>query len=139
MAGRGRPSAAWAHVTPGNAREQTMTEPNPGPPGDSEDERRWQAVCRRDPGADGGFVYAVRSTGVYCRRALGQLVEIDHFLPVRVEIVIHESERFNTVTPIQQFHFFGDFLPAELAAADDKERRREGDDPAHDQTENAVL
>ncbi len=28
---------------------------------------RWQSVLARDPGADGRFVYAVRSTGVYCR------------------------------------------------------------------------
>jgi AraC family transcriptional regulator of adaptative response/methylated-DNA-[protein]-cysteine methyltransferase len=28
---------------------------------------RWQAVRRRDRGADGQFVYAVRTTGVYCR------------------------------------------------------------------------
>lgn len=28
---------------------------------------RWQAVMRRDPSADGTFVYAVRTTGVYCR------------------------------------------------------------------------
>lgn len=28
---------------------------------------RWEAVCARDAGADGRFVYAVRSTGVYCR------------------------------------------------------------------------
>jgi AraC family transcriptional regulator of adaptative response/methylated-DNA-[protein]-cysteine methyltransferase len=31
------------------------------------DEDRWQAVARRDPSADGSFVYAVRTTGVYCR------------------------------------------------------------------------
>lgn len=30
-------------------------------------EARWQAVQARDPAADGHFVYAVRSTGVYCR------------------------------------------------------------------------
>jgi len=30
-------------------------------------EQRWQAVVRRDPLADGAFVYAVRTTGVYCR------------------------------------------------------------------------
>ncbi len=30
-------------------------------------ERRWQAVTRRDPLADGEFVYAVSTTGVYCR------------------------------------------------------------------------
>jgi len=28
---------------------------------------RWDAVVRRDRAADGAFVYAVRSTGVYCR------------------------------------------------------------------------
>lgn len=28
---------------------------------------RWQAVLARDPAADGHFVYAVRTTGVYCR------------------------------------------------------------------------
>ncbi len=28
---------------------------------------RWQAVLSRDPRADGAFVFAVRSTGIYCR------------------------------------------------------------------------
>lgn len=28
---------------------------------------RWRAVMARDRAADGGFVYAVRSTGIYCR------------------------------------------------------------------------
>lgn len=31
------------------------------------DESRWAAVLARDAGADGSFVYAVRTTGVYCR------------------------------------------------------------------------
>jgi AraC family transcriptional regulator of adaptative response/methylated-DNA-[protein]-cysteine methyltransferase len=31
------------------------------------DEARWDAVVRRDAGADGDFVYGVRTTGVYCR------------------------------------------------------------------------
>ncbi|PXX98389.1 bifunctional DNA-binding transcriptional regulator/O6-methylguanine-DNA methyltransferase Ada [Halomonas sp. LBP4] len=31
------------------------------------DEARWQAVLNRDTTADGAFVYAVRSTGIYCR------------------------------------------------------------------------
>lgn len=31
------------------------------------DAGRWDALRRRDPAADGRFVYAVRSTGVYCR------------------------------------------------------------------------
>ena len=29
--------------------------------------RRWQAVQRREAAADGTFVYAVKTTGVYCR------------------------------------------------------------------------
>jgi AraC family transcriptional regulator, regulatory protein of adaptative response / methylated-DNA-[protein]-cysteine methyltransferase len=33
------------------------------PPND----KRWQSVQTRDRGADGAFVYAVRSTGIYCR------------------------------------------------------------------------
>ncbi|MCU0498077.1 MAG: bifunctional DNA-binding transcriptional regulator/O6-methylguanine-DNA methyltransferase Ada [Anaerolineae bacterium] len=32
-----------------------------------EQEIQWQAVIGRDPNADGQFVYAVRTTGVYCR------------------------------------------------------------------------
>jgi len=31
------------------------------------DEKRWQAVLARDAGHDGAFVFAVSSTGVYCR------------------------------------------------------------------------
>src|SRR5271166_6133868 len=31
------------------------------------DDERWEAVCRRDPAADGAFYYAVQTTGVYCR------------------------------------------------------------------------
>jgi AraC family transcriptional regulator of adaptative response/methylated-DNA-[protein]-cysteine methyltransferase len=31
------------------------------------DERRWRAVLARDASADGAFVFAVRTTGVYCR------------------------------------------------------------------------
>ncbi|MGH2544073.1 MAG: bifunctional DNA-binding transcriptional regulator/O6-methylguanine-DNA methyltransferase Ada [Ardenticatenaceae bacterium] len=32
---------------------------------------RWQAVLRRDAAFDGRFVYAVRSTGIYCRPSCG--------------------------------------------------------------------
>jgi AraC family transcriptional regulator of adaptative response/methylated-DNA-[protein]-cysteine methyltransferase len=32
-----------------------------------DDDARWSAVRRRDRAADGAFVYAVRTTGVYCR------------------------------------------------------------------------
>lgn len=30
-------------------------------------ETRWQAVTCRDPEEDGQFVYAVKTTGIYCR------------------------------------------------------------------------
>jgi len=42
----------------------TVTHRQPTP---SLDESKWQAVLARDRAADGTFVYAVRSTGVYCR------------------------------------------------------------------------
>lgn len=32
---------------------------------------RWAALLERDAGADGRFVYSVRSTGVYCRPSCG--------------------------------------------------------------------
>jgi AraC family transcriptional regulator of adaptative response/methylated-DNA-[protein]-cysteine methyltransferase len=32
---------------------------------------RWAAVTARDPAADGGFVYSVCTTGVYCRPSCG--------------------------------------------------------------------
>jgi len=35
--------------------------------GESAGDRRWRAVLARDAGADGTFVFAVRSTGIYCR------------------------------------------------------------------------
>ena len=31
------------------------------------DDARWHSVLARDAGADGAFVYAVSTTGVYCR------------------------------------------------------------------------
>src|SRR5579863_5390688 len=31
-----------------------------------QEEQYWEAVLSRDTGADGTFVYAVRSTGIYC-------------------------------------------------------------------------
>lgn len=40
--------------------------PSPDPATDP-DADRWAALAARDPRADGSFVYAVRTTGVYCR------------------------------------------------------------------------
>lgn len=50
MSGRGLDPTAGAHVM-----------------GAGQDDVRWNAVVRRDPQADGAFVYSVRTTGVYCR------------------------------------------------------------------------
>jgi len=36
-----------------------------------QDRARWAAVVARDPAADGAFVFAVRTTGVYCRPSCG--------------------------------------------------------------------
>jgi AraC family transcriptional regulator of adaptative response/methylated-DNA-[protein]-cysteine methyltransferase len=43
---------------------ETMPSPKPAPVAD---EQRWNAVCTRDAAHDGEFVFAVSSTGVYCR------------------------------------------------------------------------
>jgi AraC family transcriptional regulator of adaptative response/methylated-DNA-[protein]-cysteine methyltransferase len=43
-----------------------MNAAEPGPERDT-DEARWQAVSSRQASADGSFVYAVATTGVYCR------------------------------------------------------------------------
>lgn len=42
--------------------------PRPAP---ADTDPRWQAVLARDAAADGRFVYAVRTTGVYCRPSCG--------------------------------------------------------------------
>ncbi len=53
--------------------------------GFSGDDARWQAVMRRDREADGAFVYAVRSTGVYCRPSCAAR------LPRRENVSFHAS------------------------------------------------
>ena len=47
-----------------------MTRQNPPPPATLVDPR-WAAVVARDAQADGRFVYAVRTTGVFCRPSCG--------------------------------------------------------------------
>jgi AraC family transcriptional regulator of adaptative response/methylated-DNA-[protein]-cysteine methyltransferase len=49
------------------------------------DEKRWQAVCRRDAAADGMFFYAVQTTGVYCRPSCAAR------LPRRENVSFHAS------------------------------------------------
>src|SRR5271155_3203972 len=61
-------------VTGPPLRSEAMLSPQTGmnerrqrTPAFSSDDARWEAVRRRDAGADGLFFYAVRTTGVYCR------------------------------------------------------------------------
>ncbi|PSS50683.1 bifunctional DNA-binding transcriptional regulator/O6-methylguanine-DNA methyltransferase Ada [Pseudomonas sp. BBP2017] len=50
-----------------------------GKPRISETDPRWQAILARDPAADREFVYAVRTTGVYCRpSSTSRLPRIDN-------------------------------------------------------------
>jgi AraC family transcriptional regulator of adaptative response/methylated-DNA-[protein]-cysteine methyltransferase len=56
------------------------------PVGDfASDNERWDAVCRRDPAANGVFVCCVRTTGVYCRPSCGAR------RPRRENVVFHAT------------------------------------------------
>lgn len=48
-----------------------MTRADRDPSRQTRDASRWLAVQQRDRNADGGFVYAVKTTGVYCRPSCG--------------------------------------------------------------------
>ena len=48
-----------------------MTRTDPSQSSRNRDDMRWQAVQQRDRAADGRFVYAVKTTGVYCRPSCG--------------------------------------------------------------------
>jgi AraC family transcriptional regulator, regulatory protein of adaptative response / methylated-DNA-[protein]-cysteine methyltransferase len=52
-----------------------MTNAAPLRPPFSSEEERWTALCARDPAADGHFVYAVKSTGIYCRPSCASAVK----------------------------------------------------------------
>lgn len=47
--------------------ELPTTGPTPAPLAFGTEAAKWEAVCRRDPEADGHFLYSVKTTGVYCR------------------------------------------------------------------------
>lgn len=53
----------------------------------STDDQRWQAVVERDPAANRAFVYAVRTTGVYCRPGCPAR------LPLRKNVSFHATWR----------------------------------------------
>ena len=58
-----RPAEAGRYGTTGTQSEVG----NDGMTGTQSAERLWDAVLARDARSDGHFVYAVRSTGIYCR------------------------------------------------------------------------
>src|SRR5204862_270499 len=68
-----KPRISWDLAAVDNRGMNTMARPEDGPATagrHGQDENagaRWTAVLARDRSADGTFVYAVRSTGVYCR------------------------------------------------------------------------
>ncbi len=49
------------------------------------DAERWQAVATRDSAADGEFVFAVKSTGVFCRPGCSSR------LPLRKNVVFFDT------------------------------------------------
>lgn len=51
----------------------------------AQDDARFEALARREPAADGGFFYGVRSTGIYCRPTCGAR------RPRRENVVFFES------------------------------------------------
>lgn len=59
--------------------------PLPHKPRTLDDDACWTAVCRRAPGSDADFVYAVRSTGIYCRPSCTSR------LPLRSNVEFHPS------------------------------------------------
>ncbi|MCC7263734.1 MAG: bifunctional DNA-binding transcriptional regulator/O6-methylguanine-DNA methyltransferase Ada [Candidatus Latescibacteria bacterium] len=61
-------------------RKPALLAASPSPaPSFADDESRWQALVQRDLAADGVFVYAVQTTGVYCRPTCGsRLAKREH-------------------------------------------------------------
>jgi len=57
----------------------------------SQDDERWQAVASRDAASGGKFVYAVRTTGVYCRPTCGARLALRK--NVRFFATCQEAER----------------------------------------------
>ncbi len=75
------------HQTSAPTRTQTARTSPPF----SSDEKRWEAVVRRDRAADGVFYYAVRTTGVYCRPSCAaRLARREH---VRFHATCAEAEQ----------------------------------------------
>ena len=85
----------------------------------SNEEAQWQAVLTRDSHFNGAFVYAVRSTGIYCRptcpsrkpgrQQVGRLVMLrfSHNADLPTDLfdgaaLLHEGQQVGTVTSVSQ-------------------------------------
>src|SRR5215468_8191901 len=60
----------------GSSRTRSRARPSQSSSGtfDASQDPRWLSVLARDPAADGQFVYAVKTTGVYCRPSSGSRI-----------------------------------------------------------------
>ncbi len=68
------------------------------------DDPRWQSVLARDPNADGEFVFAVRTTGIFCRpscRARHALRESVFFYANASEALTANFAPANAANPIK--------------------------------------
>ncbi len=82
----------------------------------TDDERRWNAVVKRDRAAEGTFYYAVRTTGVFCRPGCSSR------LPIRVNV-----------------EFFDTCREAELAGYRPCKRCKPGVSSPHERLEEAIV
>src|SRR5580765_5246046 len=67
-----------------NTQSRESSDP-PSPGASAEDDVRWAAVLARDPATDANFVYAVKTTGIYCRPSSSAR------LPRRENVVFFDS------------------------------------------------
>ena len=82
----------------------------------TDDERRWNAVVKRDRAAEGTFYYAVRTTGVFCRPGCSSR------LPIRENV-----------------EFFDTCREAELAGYRPCKRCKPGVSSPHERLEEAIV
>lgn len=82
----------------------------------TDEKKRWNAVVKRDRGAEGIFYYAVRTTGVFCRPGCSSR------LPVRENV-----------------EFFDTCSEAELAGYRPCKRCKPGDSSPHERLEGAIV
>ncbi|MEC6999215.1 Ada metal-binding domain-containing protein [Brucella abortus] len=74
------------------------------------DESRWQKVLDRDEASDGKFVYAVRTTGVYCRPSCPSRRESAKTCSFSTAARMPRARRFPPLSALQarSFRYAGD-------------------------------